>query len=405
MSRRPVVEHRSAIAALLRPIAAVDQIDVGDAYGLVTARTATATTALPVFDNSQMDGFAVRAADVAEGVALPVVQRVFAGSAADPLPRGTASAIMTGAPVPQGADAVIPVEESHEVAAGEGSTVTFDARPSVGAFVRRAGSDIAAGEVIVESGTTLAPRHLGALAAAGVAAVSVWRRPDVAIIVTGSELAPPSASLRPGQIYESNSVALAALAASHGAKVVSVAVVGDGPGEFRERLDEATRSADVVLTSGGVSAGEREPVRDLLADSSAGATESWFGALAMQPGGPQGLSRWQGVPVISLPGNPVSVLVSFEVLVRDALRAVAGLPAVAGERCRVVSPTTSPPGKTQFLRGRRAGGDGVPRVEIVGGPGSHLIATAARADVLVEVDAAVTELTPDMEVPLWPLTP
>lgn len=378
---------------------------VGDALGRVLREPARAATPLPVFDNSQMDGFAVRAAEVAPGVALPVVARIYAGSPATPLAPGSAAAIMTGAPIPPGADAVIPVEESDERPAADGTVVTFTTVPRAGAFVRRAGSDAKAGELIVDAGTVLAPHHLGALAAAGVTEVVVHRPPRVAVISTGSELVAPGTPLAPGQIHESNSVALTALVTANGGVVVSTAVAGDADGEFEIRLDEAVAAgADVVLTSGGVSAGEREPVRDLLTGPDSGAADSWFGALAMQPGGPQGLSRWRATPVLSLPGNPVSVLVSFDVLVRDALRGLGGLPSVPVERGRVTAGiASSPSGKTQFLRARRCGGpDG--RVEIIGGPSSHLIATAARADVLVEVDSAATELAPDTEVPLWPMT-
>jgi molybdopterin molybdotransferase len=391
--------------SLLADIGGPVRLGIGDALGCVLLEPARAATRLPVFDNSQMDGFAVRAADVAAGVALPVAARIYAGSPATPLAPGTAAAIMTGAPIPPGADAVIPVEESDEQPAADGTVVTFTTVPQAGAFIRRAGSDAQAGELIVEPGTALAPHHLGALAAAGVTDVVVYRRPRVAVISTGSELVAPGLPLAPGQIHESNSVALAALVSANGAAVISTAVAGDGDGEFAARLDEAVAAgADLVLTSGGVSAGEREPVRDLLSGPHSAATESWFGAVAMQPGGPQGLSRWRAVPVISLPGNPVSVLVSFDVLVRDAVRAIAGLAPIPVERGHLTTGVaSSPPGKTQYLRARRCdGADG--GVEIIGGPSSHLIATAARADVLVEIDAATTELAPDTEVPLWPLT-
>ena len=284
---------------------------------------------------------------------------------------------MTGAPIPAGANAVIPVEESDEQPVADGTVVTFTTVPQVGTFVRRAGSDAQAGELIVEAGTALALHHLGALAAAGSPTSSCTADPRrrhldrVRTRRTGLPLAP-------GQIHESNSVALAALVSANGGAVISQAVAGDGDGEFAARLDEAVAAgADLVLTSGGVSAGEREPVRDLLSGPTAAQTESWFGAVAMQPGGPQGLSRWRAVPVISLPGNPVSVLVSFDVLVRDAVRAIGGLAPVPVERGRLTTGVaSSPPGKTQYLRARRCDGtDG--RVEIIGGPSSHLIATAA----------------------------
>ncbi|WP_290717240.1 molybdopterin molybdotransferase MoeA, partial [Gordonia sp. UBA7599] len=239
MSRRPVQQHRQAIAVLLADIGGPERMRVSEALGSVLLEPARAATPLPVFDNSQMDGFAVRAADVSPGVALPVVARIYAGSPAAPLAPGTTTAIMTGAPIPAGANAVIPVEESDEQPVADGTVVTFTTVPQVGTFVRRAGSDAQAGELIVEAGTALAPHHLGALAAAGVTDVVVYRRPRVAVISTGSELVAPGLPLAPGQIHESNSVALAALVSANGGAVISQAVAGDGDGEFAARLDEA----------------------------------------------------------------------------------------------------------------------------------------------------------------------
>lgn len=378
-------------------MAAIAPVAVADALGLVLATTVDAPLALPPFANSAMDGFAVRAADVVSGSALPVAFRIPAGTRAPALAPGAAAAIMTGAPVPRGADTVIPVEESDErPSAGGGTEVSFSVSPATGAFLRPAGSDVRAGDPIARAGTRLAPHRLGALAAAGIETVDVWRPPRVAVLSTGSELVSAGQPLGPGQIYESNSTLLAALVATSGARVASVGTVGDDGG-FAAALDAACDSADLVITTGGVSAGEHEPVRDLLA----GADGNWFGAVAMQPGGPQGLARRNGTPVLCLPGNPVSVLVSFEVFVRDALHAVLGRPPVRCGRGRVLDPVASAPGKTQFLRGRTADGN---RVAVIGGPSSHLIATASQADVLVEVPADLTELTPDLEVPLWPLT-
>ncbi len=345
---------------------------------------------MPAFDNSAMDGFAVRVADVVDQP-LPVATRIYAGDTnAAPLQPGTVAAIMTGAPIPDGADAVIPVEQSIE----RDGRVRFNSTPNVGAFVRRTGADVEAGSLVAHRGTNLAPRHLAALAATGNAVVPVVGRPRVAVISTGSELVAAGQPLAYGQVYESNSVILAALARAHGAEV-TVMTSADDNGGFEAILDAAVEDADVVLTSGGISKGEREPVRDLLFD------HGWFGAIAMQPGGPQGLSTWRDTPIINLPGNPVSVMVSFEVLVRDALRAIAGLSPLARSTAQLVGDVDSVAGKTQFLRGRRDGN----RVSIVGGAGSHLVATAAAADVLVEIDATTTHVADGEEVQLWPMTP
>ncbi|GAB18020.1 molybdopterin biosynthesis protein MoeA [Gordonia effusa NBRC 100432] len=392
MSRRDVSAHRAAIAHALSGLGGSELVPLHSAHGRVVVADVGALAPMPAFDNSAMDGFAVRAADVIVDEPLPVAARVYAGDTAPPtLPSGAAAAIMTGAPLPSGADAVVPVEQSREQA----GAVSFRSAPDVGAFVRRTAADVAAGAVVVAGGSVLTPRHLAALAATGTGTVEVFRRPRVAVISTGSELVAPGDPLGFGQVYESNSVILSALCAAHGADLTYTGRAGDD-GDFEQKLAAAAASADVVLTSGGVSMGEREPVRDLLSGV------GWFGPIAMQPGGPQGLTFWQDTPVISLPGNPVSVMVSFEVLVRNALRAASGLPAVEPTSARLAADVTSVVGKAQFLRGRLQT-DGT--VEVIGGPGSHLVATAANATVLIEIDSAAEYLAAGQEVPTWPLTP
>ncbi|WP_298444152.1 gephyrin-like molybdotransferase Glp [Gordonia sp. (in: high G+C Gram-positive bacteria)] len=392
MNRRPVAEHRAAMADHLAGLAGrTETIPVSSALRRVTARDVNAPYALPLFDNSAMDGFAVRAAEITTGRPLPVSGRIFAGDTSRPqLKPGSAMAIMTGAPLPDGADAVIPVEQSAE-ADGQ---VTFRAAPTAGDFVRASGTDVGAGDRVVPAGTRLGPRHLGALAASGVRTVTVWRRPAVAVISTGSELIRPGTEPVGGQVFESNSLVLQSLATEHGGQVVFVASAGDD-GDFPTVLTAACLDADLVLTSGGISMGEREPVRQTLGG------HGWFGPTAMQPGGPQGLATWEGVPVICFPGNPVSVLVSFEVLLRDILRDLAGLPALPRGKARLARQVESIPGKTQFLRGvRTPEGTVLP----LGGPGSHLAVTAAHATHLIEIDAVETRVAAGREVTTWPLT-
>ncbi|NMN99612.1 molybdopterin molybdotransferase MoeA [Gordonia sp. TBRC 11910] len=392
MTRRPVSDHRRAITHAFAELVGTETVPLTEAHRRVLTSDVLASAPMPAFDNSAMDGFAVRAADVEVDVPLPVATRIFAGDTdPTPLPSGSAAAIMTGAPVPAGADAVVPVEQSVE----RDGHVRLQVQPDVGAFVRRRAADVAAGALVVAGATVLTPRHLAALAATGTGTVEVFRRPRVAVVSTGSELVPPGAPLAYGQVYESNSIILATLCAAHGAEVTFSGSSGDG-GDFAATLDAAVEHADIVLTSGGVSMGEREPVRDLLSDA------GWFGPIAMQPGGPQGFTVWRGVPVVSLPGNPVSVMVSFEVLVRNGLRAAGGLAPIDPTSAPLASAVTSIAGRTQFLRGfLRA--DGV--VEVVGGPGSHLVATAANANVLIEIDSAAVHLAAGQEVPTWPLTP
>ncbi|WP_448223264.1 molybdopterin molybdotransferase MoeA [Gordonia iterans] len=421
MTRRSITEHRAAVGAHLSGIRRTEKVPVAVALRRITARPAHAPHSLPLFDNSAMDGFAVRAAEVQAGTELPVSGRIFAGDpATEALPPGTVMAIMTGAPLPGGADAVVPVEQTAE----HDGRVRFDATAAPGAFVRPAGDDVSAGTRVVDAGVRLAPRHLGALAASGIAAVEVYRRPTVAVISTGSELIRPGTEPTGGQVFESNSIVLSSLASEHGAQVVFVASARDD-GDFETILTAACQDADLVLTSGGISMGEREPVRQTLSG------HGWFGPVAMQPGGPQGLATWRGTPVCCFPGNPVSVLVSFEVLLRDHLRDLGGLAPVPHGRARLLRDVPSIAGKTQFLRGvqcpeagdvetvapgaERAGdietvapgaeraGD-IETVAPVGGAGSHLAVSAASADLLIEIDAETTHVAAGTEVTTWPLT-
>lgn len=389
MTLRSVAGHRAAVASRIATITASETVPLRAALGRVTAADVTARTSVPPFDDSSMDGFALRAADA--GRRPLVVARVFAGDAPAPLPPAAAVAIMTGAPVPQGADAVVPVERTRESASG----LDIDGAVVAGDFIRRAGSDIGTGDVVLGADTVLAPRHLAALAATGHPSVAVRRRPRVAVVATGSELVPLTEPLGPARIYDSNSVTLAALCERNGADVVWAGAVGDDPTIALETFTELARIADLVITAGGVSAGEREPVKQALGGF------GWFGKVAMQPGGPQGLAEVAGTPFICLPGNPVSVQVSFDVLVRDALRAAGGLPPVVVGRARLAASLTSPAGRCQFRRGV-LDGDGA--VAAVGGPGSHLVTTAARADVLIEIPAESIQLPEGTEVSVWPMT-
>jgi len=287
--------------------------------------------------------------------------------------------VMTGAPIPSGADCVVPVEDTHT----DGPTVTIERGRKTGDFVREPGVDVRSGELLVSAGTTLGPRHIAALAAVGLPNLPVFRRVRAAVLTTGDELMPAGVPLRPGQIYNSNGIALAAALTANGVEVVSVEHSRDDPAEFGDRLAAATARADVVFTSGGVSKGDFEVVKDVL--STRGGE---FGSVAVQPGGPQGLSVSDGVPVLSFPGNPVSTMVSFEVFARPILRELAGLPPVPTHDVALLDPVRSPAGRRQFLRGRLDDAG----VWLASGPGSHLVAAMAHADVLIDIAPEITEL-------------
>ncbi|WP_082393223.1 molybdopterin molybdotransferase MoeA [Nocardia arizonensis] len=384
ISARSVDEYRDTVEGLLRPLAArpLEDVAVPAALDRLLAADMRSPVELPVFRNSAMDGYAVDAASVlVTPVTLPVAGVVAAGDAGRaPLPPGAAVKIMTGAPLPPGADCVVPVEDTES----DGATVTVRRGRSTGEFVREPGTDVRAGDLLVPAGTALAPRHIAALAAVGLAEVPVFVPVRAAVITTGDELVPAGKPLRPGQIYNSNGIALAAALRANGVAVTTVEHSTDDPAVLRELLTAATRSADLVITSGGVSKGDFEVVKDVLAPLG-----GVFGSVAMQPGGPQGLTVVDGVPVLSFPGNPVSTMVSFEVFARPILRALSGLAPVPDREARLAEPVRSPAGRRQFLRGRLTDA-GV--VELVSGPGSHLVAGMAWADVLVDIPAEATEL-------------
>ena len=393
MTRRTVAEHISRVTDLLHGLDSLPDCDatLADALGRVLAADVYSPVDLPPFRNSQMDGYAVDAASLAAGTTtLPVRTTIAAGESAPSHIAGTAIKIMTGAPIPEGADCVVPVEDTTTT---DGQVTVLRPR-AAGDFVREAGSDVHTGDLLLPAGVVLGPRHIAALAAVGLTSARVRRRPRVAVITTGTELVEGGLPLGPGQIYDSNGITLASCARANGAEVDSVARSSDDPDTFRKLLTAATDYADVVLTSGGVSMGDFEVVRAVLEPLG-----GEFGHVAMQPGGPQGTTVVDGVPVLSFPGNPVSTLVSFEVFARPLLRKAAGLPPVVAEELPLVDAVTSPPGKRQFLRGLREGG----QVRLVSGPGSHLVAGMAWADVLLDIPAEVTTLDAGSTVTVWAL--
>jgi molybdopterin molybdotransferase len=352
-----------------------ERVLLTEAVGRVLAEDARATVDLPPFPSSAMDGFALRAAD-APG-RLPVVARIAAGHPAPrPLAPGEAMGIATGGVVPEGADAVVPIE----VVTDQGDAVEVPAVES-GAHVRPCGGDLARGDVVVESGTILRPAELAALAAAGIAEVTCARRPRAAVVTTGSELRRPGESLAPGQIFESNGVMLAAALASAGAIVEPQVSVADDETEHRDAL-EGGLEADVLVTSGGVSVGPHDLVRRIEQELG---VEEVFWRVAVKPGKPISFGVRGSTLVFGLPGNPVSSLVGFELFVRPALLALQGVrdpgppfqPGVLGSSVRRNSQ------RDEFLRARvRSDGESVV-LEPLTGQESHMIARAAAADALV----------------------
>jgi molybdopterin molybdotransferase len=386
---RTVEEHQAVVAALLAPLGA-EEVPLAAAHNRVLARDVTAQVSLPGFDNSAMDGYAARSAELSTlPVRLPVADDVPAGRTdVRPLAPGTVQRIMTGAPLPDGADVVVPVELT------DGATDVVEIRdaPAAGTHLRHAGEDITVGTVALEAGSPLGAAQLGLAAAVGARTLWVRRRPRVLVLSTGSELVEPGEPLLPGQVYESNSLLLCAGVEDAGGTARRLHFVPDDVDQFLATVRAELAEADLLVTSGGVSAGAYEVVKDAFREL--GTVE--FVKVAMQPGGPQGAGTVDGVPVVTLPGNPVSSFVSFEVFVRPALRRALGhtSPDRLHAPARLVEPLRSPAGRRQYLRGRYEGGE----VRQVGGPGSHLVAHLARANCLVVVPEDVTELPAGAEV-------
>ncbi|WP_240351758.1 gephyrin-like molybdotransferase Glp [Streptomyces olivoreticuli] len=412
-------EHLDDILKRIRPLEPIE-LQLLDAQGCVLVEDVTVPAALPPFDNSSMDGYAVRTADV-EGASvefpavLTVIGDVAAGSGEPPaVGPGEAARIMTGAPLPPGAEAVVPVEWT-DGGTGGGPATTMAAhsaapdgatgevrvhRPvAARAHVRARGSDVAAGSLALRAGTVLGPPQIGLLAAIGRATVRVRPRPRVVVMSTGSELVQPGTELTPGRIHDSNSFVLTACARDAGAIAYRVGAVDDDAQTLRSTLEDQLIRADMVVTSGGVSVGAYDVVKETLSGLAGDEGSVSFRRLAMQPGKPQGFGRVgpDRVPLLALPGNPVSSYVSFELFARPAIRALMGLDPFDRTTVRAVCADTvasSPKGRRQFLRGRHEDGT----VEVVGGAGSHLVKALADANALIVVPEETTSVEAGTEL-------
>lgn len=394
-----VEQHRARVFELVGTLPEA-RLPLADCLGLALAADLISAIPLPPFDNSAMDGYAVRVADVAEAtqdspVELPVAEDIPAGRTdVVPLAPGTAHRIMTGAPMPPGAEGIVQVELTD---GGERRVRVF-APIKPGTHLRRAGEDVTPGSVVLAAGSHLGPMQLGVASAVGAADLPVRRRPRVLVMSTGSELVAPGNPLAPGQIYESNSILLAGAVRAIGGEVAELHFVPDDVPAFHRTLDAHLDGIDLVVTSGGVSAGAYEVVKDALADRGVR-----FGKVAMQPGGPQGAGTYRGVPVVTLPGNPVSAAISFEVFVRPALLRALGHAVVdrPTRTARLATAITAPAGRRQFRRGHFDPLTGL--VAPVGGPGSHLLAALAASDCLFVVPEEVTALAEGDQVQVMPL--
>ncbi|MEV4946552.1 gephyrin-like molybdotransferase Glp [Streptomyces sp. NPDC053755] len=410
--------HLADILAAVSPLEPIE-LQLPDAQGCVLVEDVTVPVALPPFDNSSMDGYAVRVADVAGATeefpaVLTVIGDVAAGAGGLPVVGpGQAARIMTGAPLPPGAEAVVPVEwtdggtgggaasgmrAASAAPEGAGGEVRVHRAAEARAHVRARGSDVQAGDLALEAGTVLGPPQIGLLAAIGRGTVRVRPRPRVVVISTGSELVQPGEELGEGQIYDSNSFALAAAARDAGAIAYRVGAVTDDADTLRAAIEDQLIRADLLVTTGGVSVGAYDVVKEALTADG----EVDFRKLAMQPGKPQGFGTIgpEHTPLLALPGNPVSSYVSFELFVRPAIRALMGLGDLHRPRVRAVLKAdralASPSGRRQFLRGTYDAESGT--VTPVGGAGSHLVAALAHADALLVVPEERESVEPGSEL-------
>ena len=387
----PVAEYVARILDAVDPLPPFEQ-PILESLDLPAAEDVTAPMPLPSFDNSAMDGYAVVFRDVADAredrsVHLPVVGEIGAGQASMlAMSPGTAVKIMTGAPVPQGCDAVVPYEWTDRGVAH----VQIGRAPKEGQHIRRAGEDVRVGDVLVSEGTVIGPRHIGLLAASGRATIKARPRPRVVVMSTGSELREPGMALGHDSIYDSNSFMLAAAVRAAGGIAYRVGAVPDDVRGFTEALTDQLVRADIVVTSGGVSQGDYDVVKEALS----GLGTVWFGDVAMQPGKPQGFGVVgdEETLIFTLPGNPVSSYVSFQTFVLPALRKLQGRrPYERPSRtARITHGMRSIPGRQQMVRGQYDASVVTP----VGGHGSHLIGDLADSNCLIVVPAETESLAP-----------
>ena len=451
----PLEDYVARVLEAIVPLAST-RVALGEAHGRILAEDVSAVVPVPPWTNSAMDGYAVRAAETSGAsaqapVVLPVAGDVPAGAAPTPLAPGSAQRIMTGAMLPEGADAVVKVEDTDQAPGPHPlpERVEIHAAAREGLNVRRVGENVRAGDPVMAAGTRLSAAAVSALASVGLGSVPVAARARVAVVSTGAELCDAGESLAPGTIPDSNGLLLAGLVSEHGADCVSVARSGDSAEELATVLRRAAAGADLVVTSGGVSAGAFDPLTMLAhADQREGAPVRLdFVKVAMQPGKPQG-HGWvraddgRRVPIICLPGNPVSVLVSFTTIVAPALARLAdvdsSLPDLPGRptlTARAAAAWLTPPGRrqhvpvrfteppTELVAGSVAGADAGYRIGAQPGPdaapdagvswvtpthrlgsGSHLVASLPAAQALAVVAAEVESVEVGDELPLIPLT-
>ncbi len=368
-----------------KPLAETESVATAEALNRVLAKSQASGVNVPPLDNSAMDGYAVRIADIAGSATLRVAQRIPAGTVGQPLEAGTAARIFTGAPIPPGCDAVVMQENCR----AEGDTVTIGQAPRPGENIRRAGEDIAAGAEILPAGIRLRPQELGLAASVGIASLPVFRRLKVAAFFTGDEIVMPGQPLQPGQIYNSNRFVLAGLLQALGCETIDLGIVPDDFAATRKVLEQAAGCADLVITSGGVSVGEEDHVK--AAVEAAGALDLW--KIAIKPGKPLAFGHVGATPFIGLPGNPVSAFVTFCLFVRPFILKSQGATAIGPQTFALKADFDwpKPDKRREFLRARlHMGDDGSTGARLYPNQGSGVLTSVTWADGLIEVPENTT---------------
>ena len=399
---RPLLSVEDARKQMLDGLDALPSQDVAldDALGRVVAAEVASLTTLPPWDNSAMDGFAVRSADLQDGIALGVTGEIAAGATAlVRVERGTAVRILTGAPLPPGADTVVPVEDTDAEpgVAALPASVRITGSFAPGAHIRRAGSDLRAGQRLLKRGDSLTPVALAVAAAGGHGMLPVHGLPKVAVLATGDELAPAGTTLGDAQIPDSNTPGLMAAARDAGAEVRSLGIARDTFESVRDALNIGLAWADVIVASGGVSVGAHDVVKDAFA--AVGRIDLW--RIAVQPGKPLAFGRSPKTLLFGLPGNPVSSLVTFELFVRPVIRRLAGHEDIIGReivRATLADPVRKAPFRRAFIRVRLTRDGDKWRAHLAGGQESHMLAALAAADGLAIIPETMDEARVGTEV-------
>ncbi|MBU1689477.1 MAG: molybdopterin molybdotransferase MoeA [Gammaproteobacteria bacterium] len=371
----------SFLLARSRPSTKTEKIATADALGRVLAERLTSTVNVPPLDNSAMDGYAVRIADIINAsTRLRVTQRIPAGTVGKPLEAGQAARIFTGAPVPAGCDAVV----MQEYCGAEGDTVTISKYPKIGENIRRSGEDIAAGAEILPAGIRLRPQEMGLAASVGIATLPVYCKLKVATFFTGDEIVMPGETLKPGQIYNSNRFVLTGLLQAMGCEVVDLGIVPDGFDATVKALKIAAAGADLIITSGGVSVGEEDHVK--AAVETVGKLDLW--KIAIKPGKPLAFGDVEKIPFIGLPGNPVSAFVTFFLFVRPFILRSQGITTSAPQAFSLKADFDwlKPDKRREFLRARlHTAENGEVAVQLYPHQGSGVLTSTVWADGFVEV--------------------